>query len=487
MDKILYCIFLTGLWLVPATLQSTRPTHNDNVTKSDKNLTVTSNHTFPYTIIDGEVSTLYFNYILEPDSKVPAGLDGWVVTAVVDHDKLVNIVSNSVFHIHTTNLSGTLSISLKGKLPGRATLIFQGRDEVTGAEDGVFKSDVKVYSQTSFELHIERQEKTIDIAFNVIIVILVVLANVGMGAKVDLSVVKTQLRRPFAPIIGLFSQFVFMPVIAFMVAYTLKLDPGIALGLFALGCSPGGSASNAYTYLLDGNVSLSVTMTLISTLASLGLLPMWLFTLGRVVYSEAKVKIPFENIFFSLLGIVIPVVVGFILQRKYPKAAICFIKAVKYIMIVFILFILTVGVYANLYIFSLMTGEVLLASALLPYVGFILGGLAAFICRQNLANIITIAVETGIQNTGIPIVLLRLSLTGPDKDTSIVSPIASAIFTPIPLLFGILFVQLRKCILANMNIIEDSGKEISQSGKESSKASLKEPDNLSETNHEDFK
>lgn len=202
---------------------------------------------------------------------------------------------------------------------------------------------------------------------------------------------------------------------------------------------------------------------------------MWLFTLGRVVYSDAKVKIPFENIFFSLLGIIIPVFIGIFLQRKFPKVANWCIQAVKYIMIVFILFILTVGVYANVYIFSLITGEVLLASALLPYIGFILGGLAAFICRQDVSNIITIAVETGIQNTGIPIVLLRMSLNGPDKDTSIVSPVASAIFTPIPLVLGIIFVQVRKIVRASKNS-NITGNEFSQTGKDSSKHSLKDKD-----------
>ncbi|CAG5121826.1 unnamed protein product, partial [Candidula unifasciata] len=56
--------------------------------------------------------------------------------------------------------------------------------------------------------------------------------------------------------------------IAYAVAVNLAVEPGIALGLFACGCAPGGLASNIFTYLLHGNVSLSITMTLVSTLAS---------------------------------------------------------------------------------------------------------------------------------------------------------------------------------------------------------------------------
>ena len=52
--------------------------------------------------------------------------------------------------------------------------------------------------------------------------------------------------------------------------YIFSFDPVVALGFFAMGCSPGGSASNAYSYLLDGDVSLSVTMTFCSTVVALG-------------------------------------------------------------------------------------------------------------------------------------------------------------------------------------------------------------------------
>jgi len=48
------------------------------------------------------------------------------------------------------------------------------------------------------------------------------------------------------------------------------MSGGLALGYFAAGCAPGGGPSNMYTYLLGGDVSLSVTMTLISITASLG-------------------------------------------------------------------------------------------------------------------------------------------------------------------------------------------------------------------------
>jgi len=57
---------------------------------------------------------------------------------------------------------------------------------------------------------------------------------------------------------------------AFALVKVFGISDGLALGYFAAGCAPGGGVSNMYTYLLRGDVSLSVTMTLISITASLG-------------------------------------------------------------------------------------------------------------------------------------------------------------------------------------------------------------------------
>ena len=53
------------------------------------------------------------------------------------------------------------------------------------------------------------------------------------------------------------------------------------LGLFVLGCSPGGTGSNFWTLLLDGDINMSITMTFMSTMLALGFMPLWIFTLGE--------------------------------------------------------------------------------------------------------------------------------------------------------------------------------------------------------------
>ena len=103
----------------------------------------------------------------------------------------------------------------------------------------------------------------------------------------------------------------------------------------------------------------------------------------------------------------------------------------------------TVGVWSNLYLFKLFTWELVIAGLLLPYVGFLLGGLLAFILRQPKIRIIAIAIETGIQNTGVPIILLKYSLPQPEADLSVVGPVITSIFTPIPLWIALAVLEIK--------------------------------------------
>lgn len=177
-----------------------------------------------------------------------------------------------------------------------------------------------------------------------------------------------------------------------------------------------------------------------------GMIPLWLFTVGVKVLYETDVQIPYFNILISLVGLVIFVGIGMVIQWKKPNWAKYIVMGIKPLMIIFFILVFTLGVYSNLYIFVVMRNkpEILLAGALIPYIGFLFGGLVAIITRQSWKRVRTISIETGIQNTGIAIVLLKVSLPPPDNDLSIVAPIAAAIFTPFPMMIAIAAYEIYK-------------------------------------------
>ena len=90
-----------------------------------------------------------------------------------------------------------------------------------------------------------------------------------------------------------------------------------------------------------------------------GMVPLWFATLGHLLYEDTTIKIPFQNILYSLAGLVTAIGIGQLVKRYRPVWAQRMVKVSKGIMVLSLIFVLTVGIYANLYIFKLMTVEVI--------------------------------------------------------------------------------------------------------------------------------
>ncbi len=90
---------------------------------------------------------------------------------------------------------------------------------------------------------------------------------------------------------------VFMPLIAFVLALTLPVSEEVKIGLLIMGCMPGGTTSNIFTYFSRGNLALSVLMTVNSTVFGVVLIPLLL-----VLYAHGlNIEIPAANIIVTLL------------------------------------------------------------------------------------------------------------------------------------------------------------------------------------------
>ncbi|MGP1529990.1 MAG: bile acid:sodium symporter family protein, partial [Treponema sp.] len=92
------------------------------------------------------------------------------------------------------------------------------------------------------------------------------VAMFGMGTTIDSQDFKNIILHPKKVIIGCVLQYTIMPVSAWIIAIALKLPSDLALGMILVGCCPGGTASNVITHIAGGDVPLSVSMTIASTL-----------------------------------------------------------------------------------------------------------------------------------------------------------------------------------------------------------------------------
>lgn len=345
--------------------------------------------------------------------------------------------------IQRKGLRGNLTLVLYGELIGRALL------DIKLQKVGNSLQDETTADRHVFNVVVFRKRGLLDTIFQVFIYIFLVFVTLAFGCKLDLDVVKENLRRPVAPAIGLCCQYILMPMIAFAIAkIVIPNDHAVALGIFISGVCPGGGVSNIYSHLLDGDLSLSITMTTISTIAALGMMPLWIYTLGKVFTDElggaTKVDIPFLNIFTALVILIVPLLVGVAIKYKLPRLTKILMKVITPVTLFVIIILISVGIYTNLYIFEFFEPKVILVGSLLPYCGYILSGIISLLLRQSWTKVKTIIIETGIQNQGVAILLMFTAFPPPDGDIAAVAPIASGVMTPLPLFVLTIIYQIYK-------------------------------------------
>lgn len=215
-------------------------------------------------------------------------------------------------------------------------------------------------SGESLSVTILRPARLIDKLFTYSVIILVSILYINFGAALNLETIKEILRRPVGPIICFMCQFILMPLTSYLLG--LFLFPNaheMALGLFFTGISPGGGASNMWTLLLGGNIHLSIAMTTISTVAAFGMMPMWLFALGRMIFERAKLGVPYNKIFTMAFGLLIPLCIGLLIQRYLPRVARILVRILKPVSMILILFIIVFAIITNFYIFQLFSWQVI--------------------------------------------------------------------------------------------------------------------------------
>jgi BASS family bile acid:Na+ symporter len=124
--------------------------------------------------------------------------------------------------------------------------------------------------------------------------------------------------------VGLAAQIVGLPLAAALTIRLFDLAPEYALGLMIIASSPGGATSNLFSYLMKGDVALSVSLTALSSVLCIFSVPLILTFASDLFMADSHiVRLPPENIFLPLLFLVLlPLLAGMIARRQFPAWAI---------------------------------------------------------------------------------------------------------------------------------------------------------------------
>eukprot|EP00095_Tigriopus_kingsejongensis_P009983 maker-scaffold17_size721972-snap-gene-6.25 protein:Tk09983 transcript:maker-scaffold17_size721972-snap-gene-6.25-mRNA-1 annotation:"hypothetical protein DAPPUDRAFT_309863" len=276
------------------------------------------------------------------------------------------------------------------------------------------------------------KDQTMNDLFTLVLTIMIIANTINMGGQLDLEIIKEVFKKPVGPIVGFVSQFILMPLFAFGVGWLVSSNTLFRLGLFVLGCCPGGTGSNFWCILLKGDINLSITMTFVSTVAALGMMPLWLWIMGPFL-TEEDLIIPYSQLMIGLVSLIAPIALGMFIRYKWKRAAGIMDKIIVPFTLLTVIFIFTVGVYVNLFIFQLMTGAMVAAGFLVVGAGYLFGAGLAWVFRLNRKQIVAVSIETAFQNGGIAFILLKVSLPPPYGELASVAPVCQLVLTAIPL------------------------------------------------------
>ncbi|MCE5348012.1 MAG: bile acid:sodium symporter family protein [Bacteroidales bacterium] len=147
-----------------------------------------------------------------------------------------------------------------------------------------------------------------DFKFKSLITPLLQVIMFGMGSQLSLKDFTGIIKMPKGVIVGVFSHYIIMPLVAFTIASIFKFPPEIAAGIILIGCVPSGLASNVMSFLAHANVALAVTVGAISTLLSPFVTPTLMKWLGG-----QYIAVNFWSMMMDILNmIILPIVAGFI-------------------------------------------------------------------------------------------------------------------------------------------------------------------------------
>lgn len=219
----------------------------------------------------------------------------------------------------------------------------------------------------------------------------------GMGLTLKASDFKPVLLHPKEIILGEIAQFVLMPGIAWLLCHFMGLPSELALGVILVGCCPGGTASNVICYLAKGDIPLSVAMTGVSTMLAPVITPSLVFLLA----GEA-VNIDISGMFLSIIQvIIIPIASGVCVSHYLQNIRTSvepYLPMVSTLSIAAIIGIIVSHNSKGIIQCSLTVAVVVVLHNTL---GLLAGYSAALLCRIERPKRTAIAIEVGMQNSGL--------------------------------------------------------------------------------------
>lgn len=233
----------------------------------------------------------------------------------------------------------------------------------------------------------------------------------GVALGIETADFEQLKKNPRAVLAGVFSQFILLPLLTFVLVILFKPHPALALGMMLVAACPGGNISNFISSISGGNVSLSVSLTAVATILSPVFTPLNFEVWSGAWEGTESLLTRFELSFFDMLKtvmilLVLPLVIGLWFKRKFPKVTVLIERPIRVLSIIVLMGFIAIALAKNFEAFKNHLHFVFLLVFVHNLVALLTGYLtgSAFRLKKDLKR--TVSLETGIQNSGLGLIII---------------------------------------------------------------------------------
>jgi len=253
---------------------------------------------------------------------------------------------------------------------------------------------------------------------NLILNFVLALIMLGLGLSLKKEDFKQLFDQPKPLAIGLFAQMMLLPIVAFALVYKSNVNPELKVGVMILSVCPGGITSNLISYFVKGNVALAVSLTVSCAF-------LWLFSIPLMVNlflryfiggETNNIHLPFWSTMFEIFAItIVPASIGMALRYQLGKKILELQKVINVVLPILLLLVFAFkflagtqsgGASVSKAELGLLTPIVIGLNVLSMFLGYLVG--TPF--RLSFKNRITIAVEVGLHNTALALLIASQKL-----------------------------------------------------------------------------
>jgi BASS family bile acid:Na+ symporter len=245
------------------------------------------------------------------------------------------------------------------------------------------------------------------------------IAFIMFGVSLDLTKANfiALFKNPKPTLTGIISQFILLPVFTFILVWLVNPLPGLALGMILVAACPGGNVSNFFSALGKGNVALSISLTAAASLLAVILTPLnfefWGGMLSNTSSILKKVNLNFFQMFkLVFMTIALPLGLGLLFKTKLPKITQKIDKPIRYLSFLLLIAIIALAFSSNYELFMKYYHYIIALVLIHNAVALAVGYYFSKIMHVSPSDTRSITIETGIQNSGLGLLIIFTVFNG---------------------------------------------------------------------------